>query len=144
MTLLELLRISKSNSNHRGDQQLRYPWISRIVSGNERSLPLSNFPHHWPQKHDFAKNAARFSRRENAPLKGNATRPPVMNARDGMLDEGLVLDLSPTSVRYPHYVEGHPCAFLNRDIFSLSLPLSIIDFFCRLTLQIEENRDGSP
>lgn len=52
-----------------------------------------------------------------------------MNARDGMLDEGLVLDLSPTSVRYPHYVEGHPCAFLNRDIFSLSLSLSIIDFF---------------
>lgn len=115
MTLLELLRISESNSNHQRGQQLG----TQGSRGNESSS--SRIFHITGRRNtSLRKTLHDFSRRENTPLNGNATRPPVMNARDGMLDEGLVLDLSPTSVRYPHYVEGHPCAFLNRDIFSLS------------------------
>lgn len=92
--------------------------------GSSRKRAPSNFPHHWLlNAYVFAKNDARFSRWGKKKIRLTAMQhvrrswTPVTEC----LDEGLVLDLSPTSVRYPHYVEGHPCGFLNPAIFSLSL-----------------------
>lgn len=144
MTLLELLWISKSNSNHQREQQLRYPWISRIVSGNERSPPLEFSTSLAAETRLCEKRCTIFSpwkcafKRQRNTSAGHERS--WRNAGRGTRARALSYVGSLPPLR-----RGSPlCFFKSRYLFSLSF---FVDhrFFCCLILQIKmKNRDGSP